>query len=151
MKSTSLLGNHTLLAAVRYVVIICYFSRSSNSNFVEGRFFTNTIGNSLPATNYRTFHSINPYHDAQYPQQSQISCKRKNRRRQDDGVETSDFVKILDVAVKNIETDVRGGSAVAGRVVRTMTARRMETLKYVFSLCVVCVCMCVFSIKRSIV
>lgn len=129
MKSTSLLGNHTLLAAVHYVVIICYFSRSSNSNFVEGRFFTNTIGNSLPATNYRTFHSINPYHDAQYPQQSQISCKRKNRRRQDDGVETSDFAKILDVAVKNIETDVRGGSAVAGRVVRTMTARRMETLK----------------------
>jgi len=66
------------------------------------------------------------------PQQHQYNSSNKNNnnnlpRKYRRGRTSS--AKLLDVAVREIQSDVRGGSAVAEQVVRTMTARRMETLK----------------------
>mmetsp|Transcript_57320 Transcript_57320/g.64021 ORF Transcript_57320/g.64021 Transcript_57320/m.64021 type:complete len:425 (+) Transcript_57320:78-1352(+) len=125
MKFLSPFCKRTLLLVVRYSVIFCYFCLSGDDYVVEGRFFSNSIGNSLPAINYRTNYSMNQ-------QQHQYNNSNKNinnniPRKYRRGRLSS--AKLLDVAVHEIQSDVRGGSAVAGQVVRTMTARRMETLK----------------------
>jgi hypothetical protein len=121
MKFLSLLCNVALLAVLGY-------------NAVEaGSLFSNSIGNSLPAMNYFSLNQNQQQHQQQEEQYLQFASfgssnsnnlPRKYRR----GRNTSS-PKLLDVAIKKIESDVRGGSAAAGKVVRTMTARRMETLK----------------------
>ena len=123
MKFLSLLCNVTLLAVLGY-------------NVVEaGPLFSNSIGNSLPAMNYFSMNQNQQQHqqeeEEQYPQFSSFGSSNSNNlpRKYRRGGGNTSSPKLLDVAIKKIESDVRGGSAAAGNVVRTMTARRMETLK----------------------
>ena len=123
MKFPSLLCNVTLLAVLGY-------------NVVEaGPLFSNSIGNSLPAMNYFSMNQNQQQHqqeeEEQYPQFSSFGSSNSNnlQRKYRRGGGNISSPKLLDVAIKKIESDVRGGSAAAGNVVRTMTARRMETLK----------------------
>jgi hypothetical protein len=118
MKFLSVLCNVTLLAVLGY-------------NVVEaGPLFSNSIGNSLPAMNYFSMNQNQQQQQEQYPQFPSFGSSNSNNlpRKYRRGRNTSS-PKLLDVAIKKIESDVRGGSAAAGKVVRTMTARRMETLK----------------------
>jgi hypothetical protein len=125
MKFLSFLCNATLLAVLGY-------------NVVEaGPLFSNSIGNSLPAMNYFSMNQNQQQHqhqqeeEEQYPRISSFGSKNSNNlpRKYRRGGGNISSPKLLDVAIKKIESDVRGGSAAAGNVVRTMTARRMETLK----------------------
>uniref|UniRef100_A0A7S4AJ65 Mitochondrial carrier protein n=2 Tax=Pseudo-nitzschia australis TaxID=44445 RepID=A0A7S4AJ65_9STRA len=112
---------------------------------VEGRFFSNEIGNSLPALNYRTHQSGIPRDHLHHHQQqetnhpaflgtgnsnsnSQSRFRKYRRGPLNDSDNSNDSAEILQVA-RTIESDVRGGSTAAANVVRTMTARRMESLK----------------------
>jgi hypothetical protein len=123
---SSLLCNVTLLAVLGY-------------NVVEaGHLFSNSIGNSLPAMNYFSMNQNQQQQQQQqqqelYPQFASLGSSNSNnlprKYRRGRNTSSSSASTLLDVAIKKIESDVRGGSAAAGKVVRTMTARRMETLK----------------------
>mmetsp|Transcript_9981 Transcript_9981/g.24044 ORF Transcript_9981/g.24044 Transcript_9981/m.24044 type:complete len:426 (-) Transcript_9981:1286-2563(-) len=114
----------------------------------EGRFFSDRIGNSLPALNYHScrtqqsgcrrreehpaFLTRSNHHHHNHHRHS--SRRRKYRRaplsssEDSDNDNDNDRSEILPVA-RTIESDVRGGSSAAVNVVRTMTARRMESFK----------------------
>jgi len=93
---------------------------------VEGRLFSNQIGNSLPALNYRTHLSaIEENHPAFFRSNKKNTRKDRRVTSRLDGSNESLQVGSL----RTIESDLRGGSTTAAKVVRTMTSRRMESLK----------------------
>jgi len=107
------------------LVFLCIFV--SLGVCAGGRFFSNQIGNSLPALNYR-------------PHLSSSACERRptfltssnngaftNRRTSSNFNDRNEILQVQ--SARTIESDLRGGSAAAANVVRTMTARRMESLK----------------------
>lgn len=93
----------------------------------EGRFFSNPIGNSLPALNYRTDLSGIQGKRSSTFLTSNRSSPRKYRRAPSTANDSNDILQVG--STRAIKSDFRGGSAATAQVVRTMTARRMESLK----------------------
>lgn len=94
---------------------------------VEGRFFSNQIGNSLPALNFRTHLSVIQDENRPAFLTSNRSSPRKYRRRPSNINNSNEVLQVG--SPRTIKSDLRGGSAAAAQVVRTMTSRRMESLK----------------------
>ena len=94
---------------------------------VEGRFLSTQIGNSLPALNYRTAPS-NELHPAFMTRSRRTNLHKIQPAKIDIGDEIQE-TSLKRSTRRTIASDFRGGSAAAAKVARTMTARRMESLK----------------------
>ena len=120
--------------------VVLVGSWNSYNGYVEGGNFLSThIGKSFPTRNYynqrcqQQLPSSSPYNSFRSSLiiDNNDSVPRKYRRRGKTFLNRnrSSRRRVLHVDVKRIESDARDGAAAARQVVRTMSARRMETLK----------------------
>ena len=108
---------------MKFLGLLCIFVALGIQ--VEGRFLSTQIGNSLPALNYRTSAS-NELHPAFMTRSSRRNLHKTKLSAK---IDIDDEIPETASTRRSIVSDFRGGSAAAANVARTMTARRMESLK----------------------
>jgi len=110
---------------MKFLIFLCSFMFIGVC--VEGRFLSDQIGNSLPALNYRTHCPV--VREENCPTfLTSNKCTPRRRQQPCANTEASHDIRRARIS-RSIESDLRGGSAAAANVARTMTARRMESLK----------------------
>ena len=109
---------------MKFLGLLCIFVALGIQ--VEARFLSTQIGNSLPALNYRISASSNELHPAFMTRSSRRNLHKTKLSAK---IDIDDEIPETASTRRSIVSDFRGGSAAAANVARTMTARRMESLK----------------------
>jgi hypothetical protein len=143
-----------LLSTLSSVVVVeCHFSNNINQNGQHGHLFGSKLWSSIKKlksngsverTNSNKdfdleseFRNKLGYTGHTPPNRSPLYYEFQKKIAAGDATRTRSAKKVIQASLRkqknrnNIESDIRGGTAAAGHIVKTMTARRMETLKYV--------------------
>jgi hypothetical protein len=120
------------------LVVECRFASTNHHHYHYGNFVASTATtwwSSLTKQQRNSNIGINPHHEPSPSITTGSSLLNNYRKFRRVGTTTVSSPKkvaqasILKNKKKDIESDIRGGTVAAGHIVKTMTARRMETFK----------------------